>query len=148
MVAEIGTLLRGACQIVLTVSSALLFLAFGSGGVLAIGVTILLVSAMPVVLILLASGPRLSRRLLGALLVLWLLLAGSFLGLLWVSGADGAAVRFAGKPLSLVLLLVGLGVAPLVVVSWAYVATFDEMGVSDSDLERLRRHAESRVKSK
>jgi Na+/proline symporter len=100
-------LLRRACQIVLTASSALLFLAFGSSGILSAGVTALLVSAMPVVLVLLASSPRQSRRLTAALLTLWLVLAGSFCGVIWLSRAGLSATRVAGIPLSLGLLLVG-----------------------------------------
>lgn len=141
-------MLRRACQIVLTTSSGLLFLAFGSSGILPHGVTAVLVSAMPVVLVLLASGPRLSRRLGFALLALWILLAGSFLGLIWLTRVGGAAAQVAGIPVPLGLLLVGLGLAPLALVSWTYATTFDEMGISDSDLETLRRYSQSRMESK
>jgi drug/metabolite transporter (DMT)-like permease len=141
-------LLRRACQIVLTASSALLFLAFGSSGILSAGVTALLVSAMPVVLVLLASSPRQSRRLTAALLTLWLVLAGSFCGVIWLSRAGLSATRVAGIPLSLGLLLVGLGLAPLALVTWTYAATFDEMGISDSDLESIRGYSQRRMESK
>jgi hypothetical protein len=82
----------------------------------------LLVTAMPVLLILLGCSRSLSRALLIAMGVLWSLLVGSWAALIWL---DGEGVPSAGGiPLVLWILVCGLVLLPLALVSWAYAATF------------------------
>lgn len=82
----------------------------------------LLVTAMPVLLILLSRSRSLSRTLLIAMAALWSLLGGSWVVLIWLDG--GGVLRFGGIPLALWILVCGLVLLPLALVSWAYAATF------------------------
>jgi len=110
----------------LTVTSLLILVGFlraGSSGWLA---QALLVSAMPVLLILLSCAASPSRLLLIAMTALWILLGSSWAALIWL---DGVGVRsLGGVPLVLWILIFGLGLLPLVLVSWVYVATFRSSG--------------------
>lgn len=86
----------------------------------------LLVSAMPVLLILLSCATSPPRLLLVAMTALWILLGSSWAALIWL---DGVGVRtLGGVPLVLWILIFGLGLLPLVLVSWVYVATFRSSG--------------------
>lgn len=82
----------------------------------------LLVTAMPVLLILLGRARALSRTLLIAMAALWSLLGGSWVALIWLDG--GGVLRLGGIPLVLWILVCGLVLLPLALVSWAYAATF------------------------
>lgn len=90
----------------------------------------LAVVTFPVALI--ALGGRLNV-LRWPLLLLWLVLSGSFVALL-VLPHGGPDVL--GLPLGTVLMLFVLVPVPFVLVCWTYAARFD---LRDEDLERLRR---------
>jgi hypothetical protein len=96
-----------------------------------------LICALPVLLIVVATGESAGRH--WGLLVLWVVLTGSWLGLLWLSStrsfeqpAEGDIMRV------LVLMLVGLGVVPLVLTAWLYARDFLSRGLTAEDLQRLR----------
>jgi hypothetical protein len=93
-------------------------------------VAALAVVTFPVALI--ALGGRLNV-LRWPLLLLWLVLSGSFVALL-VLPHGGPDVL--GLPLGTVLMLFVLVPVPFVLVCWTYAARFD---LRDEDLERLRR---------
>lgn len=100
----------------------------------------LLAAAFPVALIALgaARGGRLGR--LGpALAALLVLLGGSVVGLLLLRGRLLDGPWLADLPAGIILQLVGLCLAPLVLVALAYALTFDPDGLDPEGLERLRR---------
>jgi len=101
-------------------------------------VAALAVTTFPVALITLgaARGGRLNG-LRGPLLVLWIVLAGSFLALLALPG--GGPDSLFGLPLGTVLMLFVLVPVPFILVCWAYAARFGGFILRDEDLERLRR---------
>lgn len=85
-----------------------------------------LAALFPVALILVGAwGSTRRRGRLGlALLVLFVLLEGSTIGLLTLSASADAPWLF-DLPLSATLMLLGLALGPLVLLSWAHPATFD-----------------------
>lgn len=128
-----GQKARGALAGLLTAASLLILLGFLWPGSLGRVAHALLVCAAPVLLILLGQMTTRRRLLLAAMTSLWLLLSGSWVALIWL---DGAGVRtLAGIPLVLWILILGLGLLPLALVSWASVATF---GPRQAGLEATR----------
>jgi phosphoglycerol transferase MdoB-like AlkP superfamily enzyme len=97
-------------------------------------VAALAVTTFPVALIALgaARGGRL-QGLRWPLVILWIVLAGSFLALLALPHGGPDVL---GIPLALALMLFVLVPVPFVLVCWAYAARFE---MRDEDLERLRR---------
>ena len=105
------------------------------------------VAAMALPVALMALG-ALRRGKLGkvgpALVVLVLLLEGAFLGTLALAGKVLEAPRVLGLPSAAALFFAAIWLLPLVLVSLSYALTFEEQGISNADLERLRelnRHA-------
>ena len=117
---------RGVLAALLTGASWLILVGFLWPGAMGWLAQALLVSAMPVLLILLSCATSPPRLLLVAMTALWILLGSSWAALIWL---DGVGVRtLGGVPLVLWILIFGLGLLPLVLVSWVYVATFRSSG--------------------
>ena len=93
-------------------------------------VAALAVATFPVALI--ALGGRLNV-LRWPLLLLWIVLAGSFIALLALPHGGPDVL---GLPLGTALMLFVLVPVPFALVCWAYAARFD---LRDEDLEKLRR---------
>ena len=129
---------RGVLAALLSGASVLILVGFLWPGSIGRLVQALLVTAMPVLLILLACSSSLSRLLLVAMAALWSLLGGSWAALIWLDGER--ALTLGGIPLVLWILIFGLGLLPLGLVTWAYAATFVPNGTAS---ERPDRKAES-----
>lgn len=71
----------------------------------------------------------------------FLVLAGGFCAVLAMPAEAAGAPLFLGLPQRAAIVLLGIGVLPLLVLPVAYALTFDEMTLSDDDLERVRRAA-------
>lgn len=98
-----------------------------------------MICALPVLLIAVAAK-KTGRRPWG-LWVLWLLLAGSWSGLLWLSSSrsfEHPSVEDVKQVL--VLMLVGLGLMPLALTAWLYARDFLAAGLTPDELRRLREH--------
>ena len=124
--------------VLLTGTSALTLIGFLWSGSLGRLVQALLVTAMPVLLILLACSSSLTRPLLIAMAVLWSLLGGSWVALIWLDGVG--PLTLGGVPLVLWILILGLAILPLGLVSWAFATTFESHGPAP---ERPDRRVES-----
>jgi len=97
-----------------------------------------LICALPVLLIVVAVGEP-QRRHWG-LLVLWMVLTGSWLGLLWLSSTRPFEQPSVGDVKQvLALMLVGLGVVPMILTAWLYARDFLSRGLTPEDLQRLRK---------
>jgi hypothetical protein len=98
----------------------------------------LAVTTFPVALIALgaARGGRLNG-LRGPLLVLWIVLAGSFVALLSLPAGGPDSVF--GLPLGTALMVLVLVPVPFILVCWVYAARFSGFILREEDLERLRR---------
>lgn len=70
-----------------------------------------------------------------------LVLAGGFCAVLALPPEPPGAPLFLGLPLRAAIVLLGIGLLPLLVLPVAYALTFDEMTLSEEDLERVRRAA-------
>jgi hypothetical protein len=68
--------------------------------------------------------------------VTFLLVAGGFSLALWLPAAGEPLVL--GLPRRAAIVLYGIGLLPLVILPVAYALTFDEMTLSEEDLERVR----------
>jgi hypothetical protein len=119
---------RGSLAAVLTGLAVLVLAGFLWPDLLSAPAQALLAKAIPVLLILLAGSTSLSRPLLAAMAILWALLGGSWMVLIWLDRVG--ALSFGGIPLVLWILVFGLGILPLGVVSWAYSTTFGSDGFS------------------
>lgn len=99
----------------------------------------LAVTTFPVALIALgaARGGRL-HGVRGPLIVLWIVLAGSFALLL---GLRHGGPDVLGLPLGLVVMLFVLVPIPFALVCWAYAARFNRFVLREDDLERIRKLA-------
>ncbi|HEX8691351.1 MAG TPA: hypothetical protein VF746_02825 [Longimicrobium sp.] len=71
----------------------------------------------------------------------FLVLAGGFCAVLALPPEAPGAPLFLGLPLRAAIVLLGIGLLPLLVLPVAYALTFDEMTLSEEDLERVRRAA-------
>ena len=106
----------------LTSASILILIGFLESDLVGWHAQALLVTAFPVLLILLSSASSLGRPLMGAMAVLWVLLGSSWVALIWLDGAGVPTVD--GVPAVLWILVFGLTLLPLGVVSWVYASTF------------------------
>ena len=71
----------------------------------------------------------------------FVVLAGGFAAALLLPPETPGAALFLGLPLRAAVVLIGIGLLPLFVLPVAYALTFDEMTLSEADLERVRRQA-------
>ncbi|MEM7049228.1 MAG: hypothetical protein AAF604_06190 [Acidobacteriota bacterium] len=124
---------------VLALSALVLTLTMVLGGQVAGYVFGALAVLFPVPLMALGAlrRGRLGRSAWG-LMALALLLGAGFAGMAVLAGHLAEAPWVAGLPLATVWFLVSVWLAPLVLVSLVYALTFDEHGVDDATLERLR----------
>ena len=96
-----------------------------------------LVCGLPILLIVIGSGRRPPST--WGLIALWAILTGSWLVLLWLSGAaDLAHATAAEASLVLGIMLLGLGLVPLMLVGWMFGHWFST-GESDLEDQRLTR---------
>jgi hypothetical protein len=104
-----------------------------------------LATAMAMLATMVLGAARSGRRNAGLgglaipFLVAFLLVAGGFI-LALVLPAAGEPLVF-GLPRRAAVILYGIGLLPLFVLPVAYALTFDEMTLSEDDLERVRRAA-------
>jgi hypothetical protein len=71
--------------------------------------------------------------------IAFLIVAGGFAIVLSMPGAETAnPTLFLGLPPRAAVVLLGIGLLPLLVMPIAYALTFDDMTLSDADLERVR----------
>jgi len=99
-----------------------------------------LAAGFPVALVGLAAGRRRGGALLGRwLLGLLVILEGSSVAVLLLRGQVADGPWIAGLPVAAVIQLVGLWLAPLVLVGLVYALTFDRYELRDEDLARLDR---------
>ena len=127
-----------AALILLTLVSPLLLviLMFGGAGLVGLGVP--MICGLPILLIVVGTQGRRPSYL--ALLSIWLLLSGSWLGIGWLSSATDLTHPSAGAATTVLgLMLLGLGLIPLVLVSWLFARSFTDKGLSPEALGRLRR---------
>ena len=105
----------------------------------------LLVTALPVALMALGASRRgrLGGGLGVALLLLLVWLEGLVLAILLLGGDVLAQPRVAGLPLKAALQVYGLGLGTLVFVVLAYAFSFDSGGLSEQDLEAIRKRREA-----
>jgi len=72
----------------------------------------------------------------------FVILAGGFAAVLSMPAPRSAAEPlFLGLPAGAAIVLLGIGLLPLLVLPIAYALTFDDMTLSDDDLERVRAQA-------
>ena len=102
-----------------------------------IGTAVVMVSAMA----LGAARKSGVGRLKFPFLFTFLVLAGGFCAVLALPAEPVGAPLILGLPLRAAIVLLGIGILPLLVLPVAYALTFDEMTLSDDDLERVRRAA-------
>lgn len=103
--------------------------------------------SFPFALIALGSSKRNSvGRLALPLTVLVVASVTTMLGMLLLRGTNHQA--WFGFPSSAYLLLLGLWLVPFLIVSWAYAATFSEMGIDDTVVHQMdeRRRVHARTK--
>lgn len=128
-----------AGRAVLTLCSFTMLVALSIGGRPAEWIFALAATSFPVALIAAAGGRALqSGALRRLLIVLALLLPLTAIGLLALPAAASDSVQPLGLPPRTLLMLVGLGLLPLVLVIWTYAATFDRWGPT---LEEIRSRA-------
>jgi hypothetical protein len=121
---SVGRRTRTLLAALLTVTSVLVLVGFLWQEALGRVGQGLLVAGVPVLLILLSSSGALTRLLLATMTILWLLLGGSWVVLIWL---DGSGVRtLGGIPLVLWILVLGLGILPLCLVSWVHAVSFSK----------------------
>jgi hypothetical protein len=120
-------------------SSPLLLVTSVLGGAWAEVVFVLVVMAFPVALIVFAVAHREGIGPLALpLLVLLLILEGCGVALLLLRGHVIDGPWLGGLPLAAAIQLWGLFLAPLLLVALAYALTFDQFGIREEDLRRLR----------
>jgi hypothetical protein len=95
------------------------------GGRLAEWTFALTATLFPVLLIALGTRRMLHRVRVTFLPVLGLVLGLSAAGVLYLSAGQREVAPIAGLPPATLWMLVGLGLVPLVLVTWVYSATFD-----------------------
>jgi hypothetical protein len=71
----------------------------------------------------------------------WLILAGGFAAAMLLPAEGPDSPLFLGLPPRAAIVLLGVGLLPLFLLPLAYALTFDEMTLSEADLERVRREA-------
>ena len=68
----------------------------------------------------------------------FLILAGGFMAVMLLPAERAGAPLYLGLPLRAAVVLLGVGLVPLLVLPLAYALTFDEMTLSDADLDAVR----------
>jgi len=119
------TAVRRAAPGWLTAASLSMLVALLVGGRLAEWMFALGATIFPVLLIALGTRRKLHRLRPWFLPVLGLVLGLSAAGVLYLSAGEVEADPIAGLPPATLLMLIGLGCVPLVLVTWIYTATFD-----------------------
>lgn len=71
----------------------------------------------------------------------FLILAGGFAAVLLLPPEGADAALYFGLPLRAAVVLLGVGLLPLLFLPLAYALTFDDMTLSQDDLDRVRRAA-------
>jgi hypothetical protein len=109
---------------------------------LACGLSLLLVSTL-------ALGAARSVRSLGRLAVplafTFVVLLGGFGFALWLPAAERAGMPLLlGLPPRAAIVLYGIGLLPLLVLPLVFALTFDELGLSDEDVQRVKDAAAQR----
>lgn len=93
-----------------------------------------------------ARDGRIGTRLASAFGLVLLVVGGGFTALLALPAADpGDPTLWAGLPPRAAVLLYGIGILPFFIVPVAYAWTFDELTLSEADLERVRSAARAAV---
>lgn len=132
----IGAIVAGTCCIALAYGSA--FLPDGprwGAWCMVVGLATLVVSLMALGVVRRGRG---IGPLAWPLAFTFVVIVAGF-GTALVLPADGAEARIVlGLPLRAALVLYGVGVLPIVVLPFAYAATFDDMTLSEEDLERVK----------
>lgn len=106
-----------------------------AAGAMAIGTATLMVATM---VLGAARGGRIGKLWIPFAFV-FLVVAGGFGWVLAMPATESASsVLWLGLPPRAAVVLYGVGFLPLLVVPFAYALTFDEMTLSEGDLERLR----------
>jgi hypothetical protein len=86
-----------------------------------------------------ARADRGLGRLKLPLAIAFMIVAGGFAIVLSMPGSETAnATLFLGLPTRAAVVLLGIGLLPLLVMPIAYALTFDDMTLSDADLEHVR----------
>lgn len=131
---------------ILRLSSLLMFCALMAGGDVAAAAFGALAAFFPVVLMALGAlrQGRLGRIWL-ALVPLVVLLEVGFWTMLELRGSVQEAPWIFGLPAAAAVLLWVFCLTPLLLISFAYAWTFEEHGVTQEGLERLRRVSASRA---
>ncbi|HEU0014356.1 MAG TPA: hypothetical protein VFQ45_11765 [Longimicrobium sp.] len=110
-----------------------------AGWALGIGTAVVMVAASALGA---ARGDKGIGRLKVPFAVTFLILAGGFAAVLVMPAPTGAAdPLFLGLPAPAAIVLIGIGLLPLLVLPFAYALTFDDMTLSEDDLERVRAQA-------
>ena len=124
----------------LAVSSPLILLAFLVGTAAGEVLFAVLAVAFPVALIALGGQRRgLLGRLLWALVALLAILEACVVAMLALRGQVLAAPWIGGLPLATAVQVYGLFLLPLLLVSFAYASTFENLHMRQDDLDELRR---------
>jgi len=82
-------------------------------------------------------------RLAWSFAFVFVVLAGGFCTVMLLPPETPASPLFVGLPLRAAIVLIGIGLLPLLVLPVAYALTFDEMTLSEDDLERVRAAAKA-----
>jgi hypothetical protein len=101
---------------------------------MALGIATMMVACMA----LGASRTRGVGRLKIPFALTFLILAGGFCAVMLLPEEGPGAPLYFGLPLRAAVVLLGVGLLPLLVLPLAYALTFDEMTLSEEDLERVR----------
>ncbi|HYH80637.1 MAG TPA: hypothetical protein VEX86_12610 [Longimicrobium sp.] len=82
-------------------------------------------------------------RLKWSFAFVFVVLAGGFCAVMALPAETAASPLFLGLPLRAAIVLIGIGLLPLLVLPVAYALTFDDMTLSEDDLERVRAAAKA-----
>ena len=131
-----------AALILLTFVAPWLWVAMmlGGSGLVWLGVPI--ICGLPILLVIVGTARQ--QPPWWGLLAIWLLLTAGWLGIGWLSVATDLASPSPGEAFSvMVLLLLGLGLLPLILVGWLHARSFSDSGLTPEDMRRLRGEEES-----
>jgi hypothetical protein len=105
--------------------------------VMALGTSAIMVASMALGAARRGSVGRLGLPFAGVFLIL----AGGFAAVMLLPAEAPDAPLYFGLPLRAAIVLLGVGLLPLLFLPLAYALTFEEMTLSEEDLERVRRAA-------
>lgn len=131
------SLAKRLALIILAATSPLLLACWFLSGPVAAGIAALVAVIQPVALMALGvcrKGSLGPLRLFVPLTLLWYVAV--MLSLLVL---DGSGITLTGIPVTAILMLAGLWLAPMVFVTIAYTKTFSQFTLTDEDLDRIRR---------